>query len=57
MTKAQQAKIYKAMNEDQKSRVSDFVSAGLNKNTAISAVVMQDMSESKLKMNMVVYHA
>lgn len=55
MTKAQQAKIYKAMTKAQKSRIADLMMTGLSKNTAISAVVMQDMLESKLAAKMVVY--
>jgi hypothetical protein len=55
MTKAQQNKIFRAMNEEQKSRVADFMAAGLNKNTAISSVVMQDMVASKNPASLVVY--
>lgn len=55
MTKAQQNKIYAAMNETQKSRVADFMSVGLSQNTAISSVVMQDMVASKNTLHMVVY--
>lgn len=55
MTKSQQSKVYKAMNEEQKARVEAFLSIGYNRNTAISSVVMQDMLASKNQANMVVY--
>lgn len=56
MTKAQQSKIFKAMNEEQKARVEAFMTvSGYNRNTAISSVVMQDMLISKNPSNMVVY--
>lgn len=55
MTRSQQIKIYNAMNEAQRSRVADFMAAGLTRNTAISSVVMQDITMSKAPINMVTY--
>lgn len=55
MTKNQQSKIFKAMNEEQKARVEAFLMMGLNRNTAISSVVMQDMVKSTNPKSMVVY--
>lgn len=57
MTKSQQSKMFNAMNEEQKARVSDFMTAGQNRNTAICSVVMEDMVKSENPKQMVVYSA
>jgi hypothetical protein len=55
MTRSQQIKIFQAMNEIQKARVAKLIAEGLNRNTAISSVVMQDMLQSKLPRRLVAY--